>query len=197
MAYKEDIARTNRDSLVQDPMMANMKPLITFIAGAQLLTPTIGYATSKIVFEEQTVAESVYGLTQKESAIQKALTQNQLREVEYESAIDEVLSIGTFGDNWDGYGAIQPSEIVVNNAMKFLKEMCRTGKKCPSLSDIQATPYGTIVIDLYDKHGLLSIEIARHMVGYFTDYKDSKALGSEGIETDFSSIPNELLQLMS
>ena len=53
--------------------------------------------------------------------------------------------------------------------------------------------FGTIVIDAMVERGLVSIEIGRTKVGFFTDYEDGINEESDGIATDFNSIPEVLL----
>lgn len=116
--------------------------------------------------------------------------------------IDQVLpndvkgrleKIARLQNDWDGFGASSVSRQVVKNATTFIRTLKEKGLKLPTSDDIYATPYGSVVIEQYNNYGLVSMEIGDHQVGYFTDYRGRSNWGSEGIETDFKTVPEVLM----
>ena len=87
-----------------------------------------------------------------------------------------------------GYFGVE-SEIV-NNATTFLKTVLSYGYELPNIDNVTMTPYGTITIDYKDdKENLLSIEIGKTKIGFFTDYQDGVNEVSDGMEADFQVLP--------
>ena len=76
-------------------------------------------------------------------------------------------------EGWDGYGGAVPEKIVCDNARTFFQTLRDTNCLIPHFDEIAPTPYGTIVIDVYsdeEDKDLVSIEIGKTQVGFFTDY---------------------------
>lgn len=62
-------------------------------------------------------------------------------------------------------------------------------------SDVSITPWGSVVYDLEYSRGLVSIEIGKTRVGYFTDFRGSGNYGSEGfLWPNHNLISDERLQ---
>ncbi len=83
-------------------------------------------------------------------------------------------------------------EGVLNNAYRFVNALSLL-EASPEADEISYTPYGNIVLDLMSRKGEISIEIGTHKLGFFTDFADGQNEASEGVETDFNSVP-ELLR---
>ena len=115
----------------------------------------------------------------------------------YDKAREGLNVVATLQDNWDGFGASAPSEKVISNVRKLISAMEISDLMCCGADDIEATPYGTIVFDVNTDAGLVSAEIGETMLGFFTDFKNGHNYASEGIETNFESVPNELAGLLS
>lgn len=95
--------------------------------------------------------------------------------------------------NWNGEGAVVPSEQVIKNAFKFLDCILAHGyTNYISPEDIVPTPYGTIDMDFETGQGLVSIEIGKENIGFFTEFVSKEDIISDGIKTDFKSIPHLL-----
>jgi hypothetical protein len=95
--------------------------------------------------------------------------------------------------NWDGYGASAIPERVIKNSYKFIDTLF--SEDCAlylSPEDITPTPYGSIVMDLTSVYGLVSLEIGKTQIGFFTEYEDGENFDSDGEDTDFRSIPDAL-----
>lgn len=87
-----------------------------------------------------------------------------------------------------------PSHQIAENAVKFLRAMESAGLDCPEEGNVMPTVFGTIVIDVQTERGLVSMEIGRTKVGFFTDYKDGINEESDGLLTGFESIPSQLMK---
>lgn len=86
-------------------------------------------------------------------------------------------------------------EGVVNNAYRFVNSLIGIGF-IPEVDEISYTAYGNVVFDLEAPRGLVSIEIGQHQIGFFTEFKDGDDYASDGIETDFKSVPNYLEEVL-
>lgn len=82
-------------------------------------------------------------------------------------------------------------EGVVNNSYRFVNSLVDFGI-IPEAHEISYTAYGNVVMDLEAPRGLVSIEIGQHQIGFFTEYEDGEDFASDGIETDFRSVPEYL-----
>jgi len=83
-------------------------------------------------------------------------------------------------------------ENVISNACKFLNLLRNDCGITLKRQDISYTTYGNIVVDLNTPKGLISIEIGSEHLGFFTEYKTGVNYASDGIKTDFNSIPEYL-----
>ena len=59
-------------------------------------------------------------------------------------------------------------------------------------SEISVTNWGSIVLDIYLKSGLVSMEIGGNQFGFFTDFTGTGNFGLEETEIDFTKIPEHL-----
>ena len=107
---------------------------------------------------------------------------------------NRVSEISQLEDDWNCEGAVAPSEEVIKNTFKFLDVIEAFGFVDYLNSDnIVPTPYGTIDLDFEtESKGIVSVEIGKQEIGYFTEYNDHENFMSEGIKTSFKEIPEEL-----
>lgn len=99
--------------------------------------------------------------------------------------------------NWNGEGAVVPSEQVIKNTFKFLDcILTHSYTNYVKPEDIVPTPYGTIDIDFETGQGLVSVEIGKDQIGFFTEFGTKENVFSDGIETNFRSIPPILQQAL-
>lgn len=111
---------------------------------------------------------------------------------------NRVSEISMLTDGWDGYGAVIPSNDVINNAFRFLDSIISNGfEGLLKSDDIIPTPYGTIGMDFESEVGLVSVEIGRTQLGFFTQYNTGQNIISEGIQTNFKTLPDELVTAIS
>ena len=89
---------------------------------------------------------------------------------------------------------------MIANAQNFLTTLLR---EFPNLQitgeDLSPTPYGSIIVDIeVDGKGLVSVEIGREHLGYFTKYRGGKEDIVSDIEpSDFISLSPLLRQAIS
>lgn len=96
----------------------------------------------------------------------------------------------------EGRNLIHISEII-NNARNFVSALWRTIEHGPNVIDVQVpSNFNTVVIDIQVRRGFISIEIGKSKVGFFTDFDDGINEESDGIETDFRSVPEQILKLL-
>lgn len=114
---------------------------------------------------------------------------------EYDSARKTLDAFDELCPGWDGDNAIAPISLVINNAKKFIFCLSNYGYQVPT--DIEPTPYGSIVMDFDVDRGLVSVEIGMTKIGWFTDFEDGHNYASEGLECDFNTIPQSLESLFS
>ena len=114
----------------------------------------------------------------------------------YSKCLNEIDKISKLEENWDGYDAVVPSEIVIENAKKFITTIFNSGYKVFYEENVYPSPYGTIIADIEPKDEyFVSIEIGKNAIGWFTKFgKDNypEELMSDICETDFESLPEEL-----
>lgn len=63
-------------------------------------------------------------------------------------------------------------------------------------SEISVTNWGSIVLDIYLKSGLVSMEIGGNQFGFFTDFTGTGNFGLEETEIDFTKIPDMLQKVL-
>ena len=110
---------------------------------------------------------------------------------------NRISEIDNLSDNWDGYGAIAPSQKVIKNSFKFIDTLRKAGVDSIDPEDIYPMTYGSVVIEISNANGLVSIEIGYKSIGFFTDFEENENIYSEGVETDFRSVPEDLQQALA
>lgn len=105
---------------------------------------------------------------------------------------NRISEIDNLSDNWDGYGAASPSKEVIKNSFKFVDSLLNMGIDIADPEDIYPMTYGSVVIEINNNNGMVSVEIGKHAIGFFTDFVRHENIYSEGEETDFRSIPEDL-----
>lgn len=188
--YKEDIAMMNDDAFYRESSHYGMKSLIV-ATGFTLFAPAAdmqGVRDFRILGNDVPIVQQFISSPDTPVVAKK----QDLEQVLPNEIKGRMEKLARLGENWDGYGASAVSRQVVKNATLFLRTLQRDGFHLPQGDDIYSTPYGSIVVDLYNNYGLVSLEIGDRHVGYFTDYRGKSNWGSEGIETDFNSVPEVL-----
>lgn len=110
---------------------------------------------------------------------------------------NRVSEIRMLESNWDGYGAIVPSDEVIKNAFRFLDTLSVFGfGEILDPENVVPTPYGTIDMDFETSNGLVSVEIGTNQVGFFTEFLNDEDVLSDGIDTNFMEIPQPLMEAL-
>lgn len=118
----------------------------------------------------------------------------QIASAAFPSVKNQICLLSCLEDNWDGYGAAKLSDEVVKNTYKFVDAAKWLGY-CPlTADDVFATPYGTIVLEYKSDAGMVSVEIGRTKIGFFTDFacETERNHHSNGMVTSFRTVPVRL-----
>lgn len=104
--------------------------------------------------------------------------------MEYDEILLEIDSFGTIGENWNGYGGVQPLGVTIELCKKIIETL-----SIKQIKDIDYTcpcPHGTVTISFETSKGLLSLEIGKDSMGYFVEiegadveYRDDLYLSSD------------------
>ena len=117
--------------------------------------------------------------------------------VEFDRSIsleNRIKSFYSLSKNWDGYGATVPEKNVINNSVYFIKSLPDSLLTDVEMESIVPTPYGSIVIDFENNQDIISVEIGENKIGFFTDFKSSENLSSNGILFNQETLPRELTE---
>ena len=125
---------------------------------------------------------------------QTVMTLPSLSSQEHFEAIDRLSALN---DNWDGEGAVAPNPKALENSRKLLSLLSKDQLRLLSNDDIYASSYGSIVMDFETHRGLVSVEMGDTTMGVFTDFPDEANYATEGIKTDFETVPEILQQYLS
>lgn len=195
VAYKEDIATNGigADQLYREMPKLNANLLkVTLAGGLVLYVP----AQASSSYVQDTVKPQIEISSNIKTAPVLSTEELALPNLSKELSA-RMRCIADLQENWDGYGASAVPTDIIRNARSFLRTLQGQGVVIEDATNIYPTPYGTVVIEVYNDRGLVSMEIDRHHVGFFTDYRACGNWGSEGIDTDFKEIPEQLRQHLS
>lgn len=118
----------------------------------------------------------------------------QLATAHIPSLKNRISLLSCLENNWDGYGATKASEKVLKNTYKFMDAVCKTSYYLYLTNEnISLTPYGSIILDFKSNNGMVSIEIGSEKIGFFTDFNTNDNAYSDGIVSDFRSIPQAVV----
>lgn len=106
---------------------------------------------------------------------------------------NRISQISQLKYNWDGHHAIAPVAESINNSFRFLDSISGTEYwHYLDKDDIVPTPYGTIDMDFETGNGMVSVEIGKSQIGFFTEYNEKDDFQSDGENTDFKQLPSDL-----
>lgn len=111
----------------------------------------------------------------------------------YDSFKEKLAKIHLLPDNWDGYGAVSPDFVVYSNACCFLEKLDNKIMKFLEEDNILSTPYGTITFDFYVNDDLISVEIGKIQIGFFTDCTSGENMESKGEKLSLYKLPDSLV----
>ncbi len=107
---------------------------------------------------------------------------------------NKISEVAELKDNWDGYGAVKIPKETIKNAFKFIDAFSKEGYTVEFETEVTPTPYGSIVLDFSTINGLVSLEIGKTKIGFFTEFEYQDDFSLDATETDFRTIPEELLR---
>lgn len=186
--YKEDIATMSDEQLYKEAVLHKVTTVKLLTLGAMLIVPA---QPASSFSEDFAIPHIEVNANYRGTPFipTEVLTGHRLNQ----ALSARMYAIASLKNNWDGYGAVAIPETIVKNARRFLVTLQEKGVEIDDPTDVYPTSYGTIVIEYNNDRGLVSMEIDSHRIGFFTDYKTSGNWGTEGIDTNFQDIPQELV----
>ena len=107
------------------------------------------------------------------------------RDVQRETAQDEVRVFANYMDNWDGYGAIRPLSECLNHALEIIRNK---NISLDYLSDIYPNPNGTLSLEWEKNDNEIGLEVGKEEFSFFAhfgeyhSYNNRKQYVAEEIE---------------
>ncbi len=96
-------------------------------------------------------------------------------------------------DQWEHSGYKMPGVSTFSNVKGFLCTLPEKYLFYLSPDDIEPTPYGTFVLEFNYNDKVISLEIGKDKIGYYTKNINLIKPQSEGIDFDSNSLPQEIL----
>jgi hypothetical protein len=116
--------------------------------------------------------------------------------VEADYSIELLNKISKFHclkDNWDGYGAVPPSEAAIQNVVRMVEILPEMFATKLNKDDITPTPYGTILVEWVDEQNSLTLEIGDEKIGLVSDFGNSPQIVTDGELFNGEELPNKLI----
>ena len=131
------------------------------------------------------------------------MLENILVGEKYYSLFKNIYDLENYSTGRPGFNEIRIPKVIINNSLKFLSTLIREGIKIDDNLDIRASNFCTVCFDFYAHDGefqsLINVEIGKSMIGWFTEWVHGINTESDGMNTDFMSIPqilkDELMRL--
>lgn len=106
-------------------------------------------------------------------------------------------TIACLDENWDEYDATVPSEQTIRNSFSFVETAFKEGFTQLDPEDVYPTPYGSVVLDfITEQTGLVSVEIGKEQIGFFTDFKNKPNYALDATKSNFTEIPPTLKKVL-
>ncbi len=110
---------------------------------------------------------------------------------------NKIIALTRLPNNWDGYGAIPPNELVNSQLNIFLKLLPEKLLAYTTDEEMYPTPYGTIVLDFRKGENELTMEFGEQAYGFFTDFKNHKNVKIKRAMYKQNEISNELAEAIN
>ena len=91
-----------------------------------------------------------------------------------DALLNKVAMLIQLPNNWDGYGAIPPNELINKQLSGFVSQLPERLLQYTTAAEMYATPHGTVVLEFQKGENELTIEFGEREYGFFTDFKQSK-----------------------
>lgn len=204
--YSEDAQMALKDALYSNDFSMESVREIAIDASVKVLLIPLLFAGSP---QNEAYAESSVSRIEQVESLEETFDRSLVHDpiIQESASISEespyqrmsrfVKNLSTLPEKMVGLDFVVPSENIVDNAVLFLSAMERAGLNCPEMGSVLPSVFGTIIIDYQVERGLVSLEIGNTKIGFFTYYEDGINEESDGILTDFSSIPSPLLKHLS
>ena len=119
---------------------------------------------------------------------------------EYASFVDDILDLKKVKNSRLGFYEFKIPMQIINNSLTFLGTLVRNGIEIKETLEIRPSNFYTVCFDFNTNRvneGLVSVEIGKTMLGWFTDWDHGINTESDGIKTDFLEIPPALKEELS
>lgn len=122
-----------------------------------------------------------------------------------ESIKEEIDSISLLKDDWNGMGTKAINPDIINNSVRIINSIPPSILYYLDKDNIYPTKFGTIILDweFGNKNNILSLEIARHSVGYFMevngeDFKqvETLSLAEDSFDNTVSDVIADLISFL-
>ena len=201
-SYSEDTQLALKDALYANEFsFEGVKKVVVGGTMTLIFVPWLATAAPNTqVYAEKNVPQTElrdvqYNVAELEQVDDPVIEQTEATEISpYDVVLTFLKNLKTLPKNYQDIDFEIPSEAIIDNAQKFLLSMQKANLSCPDDGCVMPSVFGTIVIDVMVERGLVSMEIGRTKVGFFTDYEDGINEESDGIVTDFTTIPEPLLK---
>jgi hypothetical protein len=90
------------------------------------------------------------------------------------SLLNKVAALTQLPNNWDGFGAVPPNDLINKQLNMFIKLLPERLLQYTTDDEMYATPHGTVVLDFQKGENELTIEFGEKEYGFFTDFKHGK-----------------------
>jgi hypothetical protein len=115
-----------------------------------------------------------------------------------DALLTKVVLLTLLPNNWDGYGAIPPNELINKQINDFLPQFPERLLQYTTTDDMYATPHGTVVLEFQKEKNELIIEFGEREYGFFTDLKHGKNVKiKRTMYKQNSPIANELAEAIN
>lgn len=112
--------------------------------------------------------------------------------VEYNAYRQRIEELRCLPDNWDGYNASKIDIETYINSLAFIDCIDTNILNLLSETDITPTPYGTITMNFRKDENVVSVEIGKKNIGFFTDFENLEDLEIESENFVANHLPKGL-----
>jgi len=106
-------------------------------------------------------------------------------------------AIACLDENWDGHDSAVPTEQTIRNSFSFIEAAFKEGLTQLEADDVYPTPYGSVVLEFKtEQTGLVSVEIGKEQIGFFTDFKKKPNYALDATQSDFTEIHPTLKKVL-
>lgn len=108
-------------------------------------------------------------------------------------------NLQTLKDNWDGYGAISPTEIVIKNVKSLLSALPNQFIANLTEDNIYPNPNGTITIEWANEEdeNIVSIEVGEEYSTFYSKIENKPLYTNNNIQIMRGTLPSDLIKALN